>query len=108
MVDEEAVRVEVPVPPEVRVTLVGLSVRVSPAGVLDFVSVIVPVKPPRLLSVMFEFAELPDGNARLEGLAVMAKSEACVMKNSVMAVAPWSLLVNVARFQFVSIVLVKA
>src|SRR5260370_38074039 len=107
MVDEEAVRVEVPVPPAVSVMLVGLSARVRPAGVLDFVSVTVPAKLPRLFSVMVEFAELPNGKARLEGLAVMVKSGLCALKNSVMAVAPASLLVIVARLQFVSIVLVN-
>jgi len=101
------VSVDVPVPPAVSVMLVGLSVRVRPVGVLVFVSVTVPAKLPTLFSVMVELAELPVGNERLAGLAVMLKSGACAVKNDVIAIALASLLVIVARLQFVSIVLVN-
>ena len=42
---ELRVRVEDPVPPEVRVTLVGLTEAVRPEGDADVVRLIVPAKP---------------------------------------------------------------
>ena len=100
-------RVEVPVPPDVRVTLVGLSVSVGPVGELDAVSVTVPVKLLRLLSVIVEFEVAPLRAVRLVGFAEMEKSAVGALKNSVIAFALASLVVMVARPQFVSIVLVK-
>jgi len=46
------VRVELAVPPEVRVTLVGLKPRVRPEDETESVRLTVPANPPRLVSVM--------------------------------------------------------
>lgn len=50
------VRVDVPDPPDVRVTLVGLRLSVGPAGELEAARETVPVKLLRLLRVMVEVA----------------------------------------------------
>jgi len=100
-------RIEVELPPAERVTLAGLSVRVSPEGELDRERLTVPVKLLTLLSVMVEFDVAPVVSATLVGLAAMLKSGGWVLKNSVIALAFASLLVKGARFQLVSIVLGK-
>ena len=104
---DENVRVDVPVPCELRGMLVGLSVRLGPVGELEAVSAIVPVKLLMLASVMVELAWEPTGVVRLAGLALMVKFGAWLLKNSAIAFAFWSLDVKLARFQLDSIVLVK-
>ncbi len=56
---DEIVSVEVAVPPDVRETLLVLRDVVNPLGELDLERDIVPLKPPRLVRVMVEVAELP-------------------------------------------------
>ncbi len=56
---ELAVRVDVPVPPLVRVMLEGLSDAVRPEGETFVERETVPVKPLRLVRVMVERAEEP-------------------------------------------------
>jgi hypothetical protein len=87
--------------------LVGLSVRLGPVGELDAVSAIVPVKLLMLATVMVELALEPTGVVRLAGLALMVKSGVWFLKNSAIGFALPSLDVKLARFQLVSIVLVK-
>jgi len=65
-------------------------VSVNPVGVLDFVSVTGPAKPPRLFSVIIEFAELPNGNMRLVGFVVTVKSGDWALKYSVIGLDPAS------------------
>lgn len=48
----DIVSVEFPVPPEARLTLVGLKPNVSPAGETESVIVTEPVNPPRLVNVI--------------------------------------------------------
>lgn len=48
----DIVNVEVPVPPERRMTLVGLKPRVRPAGETESVRLTLPVNPPRLVNVI--------------------------------------------------------
>jgi len=98
---------EVPVPPLDRVMLVGLRVRVGPAGELDRVRVMVPVKLLMLVSVMVEFEVAPVGKVITAGLAEIVKSAACALKNSAIGFAIASLVVKLARFQLTSMVLVK-
>ncbi len=57
---ELAVRVDVPVPPLLRVMLEGLSDAVRPEGETFADRETVPVKPLRLVRVMVERAEEPD------------------------------------------------
>ena len=87
--------------------LVGFSVRLGPVGELEAVSAIVPVKLLMLASVMVELAWEPTGVVRRAGLALTVKSGAWLLKNSAIGFAFWSLGVKLARFQLVSIVLVK-
>jgi len=68
------VRVEVDVPPEVRMRLDGL---VEPDKLTDdvvVVNVIVPENPPKLVIVIVELPLVPRERLRLDGLAVMEKS----------------------------------
>ena len=69
----DAVRTEVPLPPDERVIVTGVKVTVSPAGTVTE-TVTVPVNPLRLLRVTLEVAEDPCTTLRLLGLAVMEKS----------------------------------
>jgi len=48
----DIVKVEFPVPPEARATLVGLKLRVRPTGEAEPVRLTVPVNPPRLVKVI--------------------------------------------------------
>ena len=48
----DIVSVEVPVPPEARMTLVGLKPRVRPAGETESLRLTLPVNPPRLVNVI--------------------------------------------------------
>ncbi len=77
VVSADIVRVEVPVPPEVRVTLGALKEVPSPVGVEAAERLTEPVKP-RLVRVMVEVAEVPTGTFRVVGLAAMEKSEVTV------------------------------
>ncbi len=52
-------RIDVPVPPELRLTLAGLTETAGPAGLTELERFIVPAKPAMLLSVMDEVPELP-------------------------------------------------
>ena len=68
------VRVEVDVPPEVRMRLDGL---VEPDKLTDdvvVVNMIVPENPPKLVIVIVELPLVPRERLRLDGLAVMEKS----------------------------------
>jgi hypothetical protein len=71
------VRVELPVPPDDRVTDVGLSVAVGPcltSGLIVAERLTVPVKPLRLVRVRRDVAEVPWRIVRLVGFAVIEKS----------------------------------
>ena len=67
-------RVDVPVPPEERETLDGLSERPSPLGELVADRATVPAKPLRLVRVIVEVEDDPAFIVSEEGLAVMLKS----------------------------------
>jgi hypothetical protein len=56
---ELMLRVEVPDPPEVKLTVAGLMETVSPVGVANVERLIVPVKPAMLSTVIEEVPELP-------------------------------------------------
>jgi len=73
------VRVEVPLEPGVRLTLVGARVAVSPVAVGETAAVnaTLPVKP-RLPTVTVEVAELPATTLAVVGLAAMVKSAVTV------------------------------
>ncbi len=71
-VDELTVRVDVPEPPELRVTLAGFIEGVRPKGETAVVSVADPENPPRLFSVM---VEVPDWPAKIIKLAELAETE---------------------------------
>lgn len=60
LVVELVVRVDVPVPPLVRVMLEGLTDAVRPEGETLVERETVPVKPLRLVTVTVEMAEEPD------------------------------------------------
>ena len=107
--EDERARVEEPVPPEDRVTLAGLKVAESPDGDAEAESETVPEKLFRLVKVIMDVAELPDVKLILDGLVEIEKSPVgvVVLKNSVIAAAPASPVDMVARFQFVSTVLVN-
>ncbi len=61
------VRVEVPVPPTARATMVGLMEAVTPEGETDAVRATVPEKPFRLASAMVEIVETPWMTVTLDG-----------------------------------------
>jgi len=109
VVDELMERVELPVPPEERVTLWGFRERLRPEGELFAESETVPVKPLRLVNVTVELDPPPCGNVTDEGFADTEKlgPTDTVVKNSVIGLAFASLDVSVAKFQFTSIVLVS-
>ncbi len=69
------VRVDVPVPPAIRVTLAALKEVVSPAGDEVALRLTAPAKLLRLVNVMVEVAEDPTGMLDgLAGLAAIVKS----------------------------------
>jgi hypothetical protein len=70
----DTVRVDVPLPPEVRVTLVGLTETVGPFGETDGDSVIVPTKAPRLVRVIVEVPDVPGEIESEDGLDEIEKS----------------------------------
>ena len=74
VVVEVTERTEVPVPPDVSVTLDGVRVRVGLVGELAAASVTVPAKLLRLLSVMVELTLAADRVVTVVGLAEMEKS----------------------------------
>lgn len=72
MVDPvDTVSVEVPVPSDVRVTLVGLSETDGPLGETEAARFTVFVNPPRLVRVMIEVVVDPGATERPFGLAEM-------------------------------------
>lgn len=73
LVVELTVRVDVPVPPPVRVILEGFRDAVRPVGETFVERETVPAKPLRLVKVMVEIAEGPDGVVRVVGLAETLK-----------------------------------
>ena len=78
-VDEDTVRVDVPEPPEVRVTLAGLRETAEPdAGTTTVESVTVPENPLRLPRLIVEVAEEPDWTVRADALVERLKSGASV------------------------------
>ena len=66
--------VDVPDPPDVSVTLVGLSDAVRPEGDADEERATVPAKPYRLPRFILELAEDPDGKVTVVWLADKVKS----------------------------------
>lgn len=90
-------------------TVDGLSETVGPEGDATADRFTVPANPVRLVTVIVEVVEEPAGVEIEAGLADMVKSGLCVIvvKNSDMALAPASLDVRVARFQFTSMVFVR-
>lgn len=101
------VSVDVLLPPDDSVTLVGFRLSVGPVGELDAVSVTVPLKLLRLFSVIVEVACALASAVTVDGLELIEKSAGCDGKNCDIADAAASLPVIVARPQFVSIVFVK-
>ena len=99
--------VDVPVPPEERETLVGLSERLRPAGEPAEERVTVPAKLLRLVRVIVEVAVDPGATVSEDGVAEILKSGEADMglKNSVIGVALPSPVLRVARFQLNSTVL---
>ncbi len=86
-VDEDTVRVDVPEPPEVRVTLAGLRDTVEPdAGTTTVESVTVPENPLRLPRLIVEVAEEPDWTVRADALVERLKSGASVTLTRMMTV----------------------
>ncbi len=73
LVVEPTVRVEVAVPPLVRVTLVELRAVVRPIGETRVERLTVPVKPYRLETAMVEVTEEPARTVRLVGLVMTLK-----------------------------------
>lgn len=69
----EIVKVEFPVPPEVRVTLVGFKFRTRPAGETESVRLTVPVNPPRLVNTMESIAVKPCDMPMLESVDTIEK-----------------------------------
>ena len=72
--EELTVRVEVPDPPAMTVTLVGLSDADSPDGVTVAVRLMVPANPPRLFIVMVAVPDWPAVMFTVVGLAATEKS----------------------------------
>src|SRR3989442_10757480 len=68
------VNVDVPLPPEATVTLVGLKLAVSPAGSAPVDNVTVPEKPPSDVMVIVVDTDPNLFIVRLEGDALMLKS----------------------------------
>jgi len=68
------VKDEVPLLPAVSVTLVGLTETVGPLGETDGDRLIVPAKPPALVSVIVEEPEAPCARENDEGLDEILKS----------------------------------
>jgi hypothetical protein len=63
---------DVPDPPDVKVTLVGVHVVVRPvAGLIVLDNVSVPTKPLRLVSVTVEEPDEPDGKVAVDGFATI-------------------------------------
>ena len=98
-----------PVPPAERATLVELNERLSPLGEPVADRVTVPAKLLRLVRVIVEVEEDPALMLSDDGFAEMLKSGEGEegLKNSVIGVALPSPVLRVARFQFVSMVLVN-
>lgn len=72
--EDERVRVEDAVPPEVRLRLVGLSEAVNPDGDTDDARLTVPAKLLTLVSWIAVVVDEPDWNVTVDGLLVMVKS----------------------------------
>ena len=77
--DVATVRVEMPVPPEVKVTDVGLRLAVGytrqrPEQEIDVLKPIVPANPFKLVSVIVDVPDDPIGMLRDAGVALMLKS----------------------------------
>jgi hypothetical protein len=71
--------VDVPVPPETRVTVTGLNVAVVPAGGADLVNVIVPLNPFSEVNVIVEVPLVPWMIVTVVGEALMLKSGGAVV-----------------------------
>ena len=65
---------EDPLPPEVRLTLVGFSEAEGPLGETETAKVTVFANPARLVKLIVEFADKPGVSARPPGLAETKKS----------------------------------
>ena len=65
------VRVEVPVPPDVRLTLIGLREAVTPEGEADATRLTVPAKPLRLARVTADCVDEPAVTVRLDGVETL-------------------------------------
>jgi len=73
-VEDERVRVEDAVPPEVRLRLVGLDEAVNPDGDTGDARLTVPAKLLTLVSWMTVVDDEPDWSVTVDGLLVMPKS----------------------------------
>ena len=73
-VEELTVRVELPDPPDGKLTLAGFAEPVRPEGDTEVVNAMLPVNPPRLLRVMIEPLDWPEKMVRLVELEDMEKS----------------------------------
>lgn len=70
----DTVSVDVPLPPAETVTLVGFADTIGPLGEIVGDSVIVPAKPPRLVSIIVEVPEAPWATEIDDGLDEILKS----------------------------------
>jgi hypothetical protein len=70
----DTVRVEVPDPPEIILTLVGFNEAEGPLGETETANVTVFANPARLVTLIVEVADDPGVTARPLGLAEMKKS----------------------------------
>lgn len=70
----DTVSVDVAVPPEVSVTLVGFTETVGPFGETDGDNVMVPPKPPRPVKVIVEVPEVPGDSEKEDELDEIEKS----------------------------------
>ena len=68
------VRVEVLVPPDVTVTVLGLKVGAGPDGETDADKITLPEKPLMLPKLMVAVPDCPSGTVTEDGLALMLKS----------------------------------
>jgi len=86
-VEEDTVRVDVPEPPGVSVTLAELRDTVEPdAGTTTVESVTVPENPLRLPKLIVDVAKEPDWTVRADVLVEMLKSGASVTLTRMMTV----------------------
>ena len=94
-------------PPELSVTLDGLSETLGPLGDTVAVRLTDPTNPPRLVKDNVVLLEPPATIVLVLGFVAIEKPGEGDPKNSDIAVAPASFEVRDARFQFASMVFVR-